>query len=97
MIAYGENVKVFCGNSNPKFYGGGGLTFFYDKMSLNIGLNFRVGSQVVNLARMTYESMRDNNNQSYATAWRWNQPLRSLSTPDYRGASARATPPATPT
>lgn len=62
---------VYLGNSNPKFYGGGGLTFFYDKMSLNIGLNFRVGSQVVNLARMTYESMRDNNNQSYATTWRW--------------------------
>lgn len=62
---------VYLGNSNPKFYGGGGFTFFYDKMSLNIGLNFRVGSQVVNLARMEYESMRNNNNQSYATTWRW--------------------------
>lgn len=62
---------VYLGNSNPKFYGGGGFTLFYDKMSLNVGFNFRVGSQVVNLARMTYESMRDNNNQSYATTWRW--------------------------
>lgn len=62
---------VYLGNSNPKFYGGGGLTFFYDKLSLNIGLNFRSGSQVINLARMEYESMRNNNNQSYATTWRW--------------------------
>ena len=62
---------VYLGNSNPKFYGGGGLTFFYDKMSLNIGFNFRVGSMVYNGARSTYESMRDNNNQSYATTWRW--------------------------
>lgn len=62
---------VYLGNSNPKFYGGGGLTFYYDKLSLNIGLNFRVGSQVINLARMTYESMNNNNNQSYATTWRW--------------------------
>lgn len=62
---------VYLGNSNPKFYGGGGITLFYDKLSLNIGLNFRVGSQVVNMARMGYESMTDNNNQSYATAWRW--------------------------
>lgn len=62
---------VYLGNSNPKFYGGGGLTFFYDKFSLNIGLNFRVGSQIVNLARMTYESMRNNNNQLYTTKYRW--------------------------
>ena len=62
---------VYLGNSNPSFYGGGGFTLFYDKLSINVGLNFRVGSQVVNLARMTYESMRDNNNQSYATTWRW--------------------------
>ncbi len=62
---------VYLGNSNPKFYGGGGITFFYDKLTLNIGLNFRVGSEVVNLARAEYESMRNNNNQSYATTWRW--------------------------
>lgn len=62
---------VYLGNSNPKFFGGGGVTLFYDKLSLNIGLNFRVGSQVVNLARMEYESMINNNNQSFATTWRW--------------------------
>lgn len=62
---------VYLGNSNPSFFGGGGLTFFYDKLSLNIGLNFRVGSKVVNFARMEYESMQNNNNQSYATTWRW--------------------------
>ena len=38
---------------------------------MNIGFNFRVGSMVINNARATYESMTNNNNQSYATTWRW--------------------------
>ena len=61
----------YLGNSNPKLFGGGGLTFFYGKFSMNIGFNFRVGSMVINNARATYESMTNNNNQSYATTWRW--------------------------
>ncbi len=62
---------VYLGNSNPSFYGGGGLQFFYDKLSLNINFSYRVGSQVINLARMQYESMSNPYNQSYATTWRW--------------------------
>ena len=62
---------VYLGNSNPRFFGGGGFTLFYGKFSMNVGLNFRVGSMVINNARATYESMHDNNNQSYATTWRW--------------------------
>ena len=62
---------AYLGNSNPKFFGGGGFTLFYGKFSMNVGLNFRVGSMVINNARATYESMHDNNNQSYATTWRW--------------------------
>ena len=62
---------VYLGNSNPTFYGGGGLQLFYDKLSLNIGFNFRVGAQVVNVKRQELEQMSSNINQSYATTWRW--------------------------
>ena len=62
---------VYLGNSNPKLNGGGSVTFFYDKLTLNLGFQFRMGGQIVNLARQTYESMTNNNNQSYAVTWRW--------------------------
>ena len=62
---------VYLGNSNPTCSGGFGLQFYYDRFSLNTGFNFRVGNQIVNLARMNVESMLNNNNQSYATTHRW--------------------------
>lgn len=62
---------VYLGNSNPKCNGGFGFQLFYDRFSLNAGFNFRVGNQIVNLARMNYESMLNNDNQSFATTWRW--------------------------
>jgi len=62
---------VYLGNSNPKCNGGFGLQLFYEKFMLNAGFNFRVGNKIVNLARMTYESMLNNENQSFATTWRW--------------------------
>ncbi len=62
---------VYLGNSNPKCNGGFGIQLFYDRFSLNTGFNFRMGNQIVNLARMNYESMLNNDNQSYATTWRW--------------------------
>jgi hypothetical protein len=40
-------------------------------LSLNIGFNFRVGAQVVNVKRQELEQMSSNINQSYATTWRW--------------------------
>ncbi|MCF0195806.1 MAG: SusC/RagA family TonB-linked outer membrane protein, partial [Bacteroidaceae bacterium] len=64
---------VYLGNSNPKCNGGFGITLYYDRFSLNTGFNFRMGNQIVNLARMSYESMLNNTNQSYATTWRWRQ------------------------
>ena len=64
---------VYLGNSNPKCNGGFGLQFFYDKFSVNMGFNFRMGNKIVNLARMNYESMLNNDNQSFATTWRWRQ------------------------
>lgn len=62
---------VYLGNSNPKCSGGFGLTLKYGRFQLNAGFNFRIGNDIVNLARMTAESMLDNVNQSYATTWRW--------------------------
>ena len=62
---------VYLGNSNPKCNGGFGFQLFYERLSLNTGFNFRMGNKIVNLARMNYESMLNNNNQSFATTWRW--------------------------
>ncbi len=62
---------VYLGNSNPKCNGGFGLNLYYGRLSLNAGFNFRMGNKIVNLARMVNECMLDNNNQSFATTWRW--------------------------
>ena len=62
---------VYLGNSNPKCNGGFGLNIFYGRFSLNAGFNFRMGNQIVNMARMNLESMLNNKNQSFATTWRW--------------------------
>ena len=62
---------VYLGNSNPKCNGGFGFNIFYGRLSLNVGFNFRIGNQIVNMARMNLESMLDNKNQSFATTWRW--------------------------
>jgi TonB-linked SusC/RagA family outer membrane protein len=62
---------VYLGNSNPKCNGGFGITLYYGKFSINTGFNFRIGNMIFNKARMEYESMYNNNNQSFATTWRW--------------------------
>ena len=62
---------VYLGNSNPKLYGGFGINLFYGRFSLNASFNFRLGNQILNLAKSRYESMRTITNQSYATTWRW--------------------------
>lgn len=62
---------VYLGNSNPKFDGGIGLTVKYDRLSLNIFSNFRVGGKIINYGRMYAESMYTTDNQSIATNWRW--------------------------
>jgi len=62
---------VYLGNSNPSCNGGFGFTMKWDRLSLNTGFNFRIGNQIVNLARANAESMLSNANQSYATTWRW--------------------------
>jgi len=62
---------VYLGNSNPKCYGGFGINLYYGRFELNASFNFRMGNQIVNLARCNYESMTSNKNQSFATTWRW--------------------------
>jgi TonB-linked SusC/RagA family outer membrane protein len=62
---------VYLGNSNPKFIGGFGVNFYYGQWSLKTQFNFRVGSKVVNMARMTKEDMRSNANQCASVNYRW--------------------------
>jgi len=62
---------VYLGNSNPKCNGGFGINLYFGRLSLNAGFNFRIGNQIVNMARMNLESMLTNQNQSFATTWRW--------------------------
>lgn len=62
---------VYLGNSNPKLDGGFGATIRWRRFSINSFFNFRVGSKIVNYARMYEENMYSTNNQSIATNWRW--------------------------
>lgn len=62
---------VYLGNSNPKLYGGFGINLYYGRFELNASFNFRMGNQVLNIAKAQYESMTAITNQSYATTWRW--------------------------
>ena len=62
---------VYLGNSNPSAQGGFGLTFRYKRWSLKTDFTYRLNYDVVNRARMDFESMSNFNNQSYAVNWRW--------------------------
>lgn len=62
---------VYLGSSNPKFYGGFGVDFTYGRWTLKTNFNFRVGSKVINIAKMQAESMRNNSNQMASVDWRW--------------------------
>lgn len=62
---------VYLGNCNPKVSGGWGMTFRYDKFSLNFFCNFRWGSKIVNMARMNAENMYYAYNQCSTVNWRW--------------------------
>lgn len=66
-----ELDMVYLGSSNPTLNGGFGLDFNYGRWTLKTSFNFRVGSNVINLARQKAEDMRTNNNQSSAVNWRW--------------------------
>ena len=63
---------VYLGSSLPKITGGFGTRFHYKGWELNLQFNFRTGFKVINNARMALENMSNNNNQSIAVNWRWN-------------------------
>jgi len=62
---------VYLGSSLPKLTGGFGIKVQWGNLSWNNQFNFRYGNKIVNKARMSLESMYDNNNQSLAVNWRW--------------------------
>jgi len=62
---------VYLGSSLPKVHGGFGFKISWGNLSWNNQFNFRYGNKIVNAARMSLESMYDNNNQSRAVNWRW--------------------------
>lgn len=62
---------VYLGNSNPSCNGGFGVDLYYGNWSLTASFNYRMGNQIINMARMQAEDMLNNNNQSQATKWRW--------------------------
>ena len=64
----------YLGNSNPKYIGGGGLTFRYKQLSLNLYFNYRYGNDILNSAKMNLEKMVDLSNQSTAVLRRWRYP-----------------------
>lgn len=62
---------VYLGGSNPKINGGFGIDFTYGRWKLQTMFNFRLGGNIVNLARMNAENMRTNNNQCTSVNHRW--------------------------
>lgn len=62
---------VYLGSSLPKLYGGFGFTFNYAAFRLTAQFTYRVGVDILNLARLDAEAMSTNNNQSQAVNYRW--------------------------
>ena len=62
---------VYLGNSLPKFDGGFGFTFKYDRWKLTTQFTMRLGYKVVNAARMELEKMSTTYNQTATVNYRW--------------------------
>ena len=62
---------VYLGNSLPKLTGGFGFTFNYDRWRLTTQFVYRLGYDILNMARLNAEAMTGNNNQSQAVNYRW--------------------------
>ena len=62
---------VYLGSSLPKLTGGFGFTFKYAAWRLTANFNYRVGVDIINLARLDAEAMNTTNNQSQAVNYRW--------------------------
>ena len=62
---------VYLGSSLPKLTGGFGFTLNYRDWRLNTQFNYRYGNKILNMARLTAETMTNNDNQSQAVNYRW--------------------------
>ncbi|PTR01431.1 TonB-linked SusC/RagA family outer membrane protein [Mucilaginibacter yixingensis] len=66
---------VYLGNGVPKFVGGFGPTISYKGgIKLSVFFSYRLGYQIVNLARMNTTRMYNWDNQSAAVLSRWRKP-----------------------
>ncbi len=66
-----ENDIVYLGNSNPKFFGGGGFQIRWKDLTFTTFFYGRYGQKVINGARISLENMYGKNNQSTAVLHRW--------------------------
>ena len=66
-----ENDIVYLGNSNPKFFGGGGFQVRWKDLTLTTFFYGRYGQKVINGARISLENMYGKSNQSTAVLHRW--------------------------
>lgn len=62
---------VYLGTSLPKLTGGFGFTLNYGNWRLSSQFTYRVGVDILNIARLNAEAMSGNNNQSQAVNYRW--------------------------
>lgn len=62
---------VYLGSSLPKLLGGFGFNFSYGAWRLSTQFTYRIGVDIINLARLDAEAMSTNNNQSQAVNYRW--------------------------
>ena len=62
---------IYLGNANPMFYGGFGTTAKYKKLSFTVFCNFRYHQKLINLARMSTETLDGLDNQNTSVLRRW--------------------------
>ncbi len=62
---------VYLGSSLPKLTGGFGFTFNYAALRFSAQFTYRIGVDILNLARLDAEAMTGNWNQSQAVNYRW--------------------------
>lgn len=62
---------MYLGSSLPKLTGGFGFSLNYKDFKFSAQFTYRVGVDIINLARLDAEAMIGNNNQSQAVNYRW--------------------------
>ena len=69
MINELDIVKL--GDSNPRFIGGFGSKFSWNKLIVTLFFHYRLGQDIVNITKMNNENMYYRNNQSVSVLNRW--------------------------